>query len=173
MNQTFLSDKFSKVYPEILEYTIKAIKKSGCKIEKEALLSECYIHLDRWKDQIKNENDIIAYSKTFIKNQINWQNTPVFLREVIKETGEYKDNQTSDSYIDTGKILGFIDEFERSLPLYERRIFHMYWKSNLTKAKEISNHVGCSISTSYNIIHECRRLTIRLRGFIEKKLIYL
>ena len=86
MTTNELQKEFTKIHTELTEYTNGQLltyrRKNTIKrdyLDIPTVLSECYIHIDKCKEEIKTISQLISYCKKFIRSNIYWYNSKINL----------------------------------------------------------------------------------------------
>jgi hypothetical protein len=172
MSNNELNHYFTINYENIAGYGTRAIKHFRRKLDITWVMSECYLHLYNSHNQLKDENDVIGWSKNWIKTNLQWKTTPIVrASQINNNTDDFTFMIESNSYINEDDILCKIETFRDTLSTYDRRLFNIWWDLDLRKGKEISEYLDISFTGAYRIIKECKDLDFRLENFIRKNII--
>jgi hypothetical protein len=172
MTNNELNHYFTINYENIAGYGTRSIRHFRRKLDITWLMSECYLHLYKSHIQLKNENELISWSKNWIKINLKWPTTPIVRSSKINNNGDdFTFMIQSNSYVNEDDILDKIESFRWSLSTYDRRLFNIWWDLDLRKGREIAEHLDISISGAYNIIKECEDIDFRLEKYIRKNII--
>jgi hypothetical protein len=189
MNSNELSKTFNKLYNELNNYITDQLKsynrtrKNTPKFDSITLrnnfLAECYIHLDKCKDDLLTENTIIAYSKKFIRSNMYWSNSKLWKLDKSHKNEtvtNINDDQyginTDNNYINDNTDLDFkmindkINEFKNNLSLYNKGLYEIYFTNYINDSVKIATHLNISKSSGYNILKECKNLEKKLKKYL-------
>lgn len=172
MTQPALNRTFNEIYKDLETYTSKAIYSLNRAVDKHSIISECYLYVDDKRNEIDTKEELIAYSKTFIKNNLRWSNSPFNRRELTKTNHvEIEDWMfQSDSIFDYDMIKHKIEEFQQTLSAYDKRLFNIYFNLDLRKGKEVAKYLNISVSGAYMVINECKEVEQKFRKWILNQL---
>ena len=84
MIKTDLDKYFIDAYKEIELYAIKAINLNKRNVDIVTVMNECYLYLLTKILELKTDKCVISYSKTWIKNNLLWHNSPLLRRELSR-----------------------------------------------------------------------------------------
>ena len=173
MIKTDLDKYFIDAYKEIELYAIKAINLNKRNVDIVTVMNECYLYLLTKILELKTDKCVISYSKTWIKNNLLWHNSPLLRRELSRhghleliEEITYDGVLTPEINYDAIKM-GFFN----SLSHYDKRLFNIYFNLELQKGREIADYLDISLSGAYLIKNECKQLEDRYRNYIKKQTI--
>jgi hypothetical protein len=147
---------WSENYSALELYATKWIRKSKKAIQPGAMLSDTYLYLYERKDSITDKSILESWAKNHIKLSVGYSNSKINRTERITAIPDTID-RGSDNWIDlesTTKKL--IAGFAATLPPIEKRLFLLYWESNLTTAYLLSKHLDIAISTGYNCLRKIK-----------------
>ena len=169
LNNQEISKAFSDNYKALLEYTEKAIRSLNRNVDSSTMLSESYLHLHKFRNEIFSESEVVSYCKNFIKMNLRWTNSPVLRNErtiFIEARRLDQDNYNADPRAEE-----WIEEWENTLQILDRRLWTLWYHKNLRKGREFSEHLNISISGSYTYIRRCKELEQELRAWILEKIV--
>jgi hypothetical protein len=174
MTSKTLSKEFTVHYPLLEAYTKSQLKQANKKIEHSIILSECYIHLEKYKDQLDVSNDIIIYSKKFIRTNIGWYNSIIYKESkdkfnALDITELHYTKASNDSYvISEENITEKLNEFYNTLTRYDKGLFNIYYINKMQTAKQIEKHLNISNRSAYDTLNECYELERMFVNYIKK-----
>jgi hypothetical protein len=165
MTKADLDEIFTGVYPQLEEYTHKAILKLQRPIDTSTLISEAYIYLLSNRDRLEGEREVESWSKHWIKCQLHWTNGQV-LRQFNKPVLEYLER--GKAHQDLPRLQDWINEWYRGLRPLDKRLWDIYWVQGLTRGREVAAHLGVSQSSAYSLLKKCRELKAGLVRWIQE-----
>lgn len=166
-----LSSEFTTYYKTLETYTKGQLKSAKKNIDHTIILSECYLHLEKHKESIETINDILIFSKKFIRSNINWYNSIIY-KEIIKEkfSEEVSEYYTNDYIINKIDIENKFKEFNDTLNRYDKGLYHIYFTLNKQNIADIQNHLNISKTSAYRTLLECKNLENQFKNFLLKYL---
>lgn len=172
MNQNELSISFTNNYIELEKYATKLVKQKQKQLDPSIILSELYLHLDKYKEEIIDDTTLIAYSKKFIKSNISWYNSTIY-KESKREWNSEEISFSNETYcnnlvIDEDTIKDKFNAFYKTLNAYDKGLFHIYFINNKFDIKQIEDHLQISRSSAYRTLLECKELEAKFKQYIIK-----
>lgn len=170
-----LDDYFLSAYAEIEKFAEKAISMNKRNIDIFTVMNECYMYLREKNNELTNNRDVVAYSKTWVRNNLMWYNSPL-LRQELPRYGQLEliDDLTY-SVEGVGVSNERIDEISKSfvstLTAYDKGLYNIYFNLDLRKGKDIAEYLKISLSGAYLIKNECKELEKRYRDYILKNVV--
>jgi hypothetical protein len=145
----------------------------------EIVISECYLHLDKHKEEITNDSVLISYAKNFIKRQMFWSNG-VFMKEdkLNRRSTDQDVSSYTDPLVSTPSQLvaecspfeidldSKYEEFYNTLSTYDKRLFDIYHYKNHQLTREIAEHLNISMTSAHQILTQCKDLNERFKAFL-------
>lgn len=173
MTNSELAREFSNLYDRLFTYSSRAIGALRLKIEPEEVLSEAYLHVNGYVDEILTTGQLESYAKNFIKCNLNWWNSPLRRQTRGRNHSELHNGHTafSEDLPDAETIAEWTAEYIKSLTNQQRRLFHIYTTIGKRKGLEVAAHLDISISGAYTYIREAKVLEAGYREHIKKKII--
>lgn len=180
-----LIKNFNDNYKEIELYCKKANILKNNKIQNEIILSELYLHLYKYRNDIDNVSVLLAYSKKFIKSNINWSKTSINKENMIYATKtDVSNNNGADDFInhltETDNSYHLIEiikeEYVNTLDIYSKRLFHIYHNLNITTAKQLQVYLNIKHTASYVIKKETKIINDNYEIYVKNninKFIYI
>ena len=165
MTSEEVAREFARLYPEILEYTKRAVWHFGVQINPYDVVAECYCHVHDHRDQISQGVPLEAIAKNWCKQNLIWTKSPLrakLTRPVLEFTGP--EPFTSWQHPAPEDILV---AWKATLDSYQRRLWGIYGEQGLTKGREIAMHLGISNSSAYLLIKEAKALEQQLKIYIK------
>ena len=177
-----IDELYIKKYDEIYEYTLKAIKHFKRKYDTSVVISESYIYICERVDKLPKKhytiNEIEGMVKTFIKNNIRWDNSS--LNQGVKKLNNInKALQLDDLDINylsretlynSDVIEEMVNNYYESLSRMDKRLFHMYYYQDLTTIDKIRKHLNIAYNSSYETYKDCKKIYEGLRTYIKKEI---
>ena len=174
-------DQFiSKNYDELIKIACRVFSRT--KIEPSEIISELYLDVIEKKRKIRQtEEDFLNYSKRWIKSRLTWTGGNVI--KTLKITDYKTENidrhkwrlSVDPSEIKTEtridlELIGFSPDqaiklescliFSRSLPLYQKRLFELYYQEGLSIQK-----IASSCDLPKTAIHrDIEKLNIKIKS---------
>jgi DNA-directed RNA polymerase specialized sigma24 family protein len=155
---------FARGYPEILEYTKKALWHFGSPLEADEVIGECYLHVWSSRGLVTPSLPVTAIAKNWIKQNLIWSKSPLKTRQCLGHPG-HSGPDPSTAYQDSD-LSPLLVEWKAGLAPPQRRLWELYWEQGLTKGREISLHLGISVSSAYLLIKEAKALGVQLHTHI-------
>lgn len=177
MTQGQLDKLFTSNLLEIEEYAIKASLKCFGDNFSHDILSELYIYLWENRQRITTKEQIISWSKTYIKNQFNWQDTPFKKAKWGRHSNKHDEisHEPQDLLENPTPTYEWMcelhNEFSKSLSRYDQRLFNIYTIKGLRKGKEFAKHIHISPTAAYILIKEAKEIEKNFRLWIEKTIV--
>lgn len=173
MSELELSTNFTNIYKELESYTYFVKYKFNQKLETNIVLSELYLHLFKYKDEIKDVDTLASFSKKYIKSNLLWTNTTVKKETVnIKRNNVILDNdsKTTSSYFELSNeyIETKMNEFYNTLNRYDKGLYNIYYNLLYQNSRQIAEHLNISRTSGYNTLLECKSLENRLKDYLLK-----
>ncbi len=174
MTQTELSTCFTTYYKTLLHYTKSQLQQANKKLDEHIVLSECYIHLHKYKDDINDENTVLVYSKKFIRTNIGWYNSVI--NNETKKNKLYDSIEASSTLeasttmYDSEWIETQFNQFYLTLNNYDKGLYRIYFERHKTTTPLIAEHLNISRSSAYNTLCECKNLEHQFKNYIKKQL---
>ena len=167
MTEQRLSTEFEKIYPSLRTYASKAISALKSPVDVDMTLAECYIHVHKVKEQINDSSTLEAYSKNWIKRNLQWSHSP--LHRTFRSS-PVLDSPIEQESADLTPLLELYEQavstFLPTLSSYDRRLWSIYVEKQKTKGTEIAQHLEMSRSTGFQVLRECKALMLRFREHI-------
>lgn len=160
---------FTQEYESILEYTGRAINAARSSLDPYSLISEAYLYSCHRREEMEEETQVISWTKTYIKNNIRWPNSEAQRRDRLRSS-DVEVAGTSSIEITLEQYEALEAEFISTLTPYQRRLYDMYFVKNLRKGREIAEHLGFSVSSGYNILNQCKRLSNDYRKWLQQNI---
>jgi hypothetical protein len=171
MTQTKLNSIFNNNYKDLENYSTKASRKLTRGIDPLSILSECYVYLDDRRHDIDTESQMIAWAKTFIKNNLRWPTSPFNLKENGRGHSEFGDwTKPINQGLDSETIQELINTFESTLSSYDKRLFSIYIVQDIRKGREVAEHLDISISGAYSVITECKVIENNFKEWLKNQI---
>ena len=152
----------------LYDYASKLIRKRGSRIIPNDIVTDSYVYVLK-KDIDPVRGNIESLCKGFIKLEVNFSNSRTN-RELKKLSSlEYLDiipDDSSESTIYTGEDI--IELFVKSLSLYEKGLWNIYYNLNMNTCKKITIYKRLSFREAGIVLKEAKALELRLREFIKK-----
>ena len=173
MTNSELAREFSNSYEGLFTYSVRAIGALRINIEPEEVLSEAYLHISGYADEIVSNGQMQSYAKHFIKCNLNWWNSPLRRQTRGRNHAEcHSGHAVSGGELpDAETIDQWTDEYIKSLTNQQRRLFHIYTTLGKQKGLDVAAHLDISISGAYTYIREAKVLEAGYREHIKKKII--
>ena len=174
MTNRELSTLFTDNYEDLRVYAIRAIKYLKINIEVEEVLSETYLHIQLYVDEIDTENKLVSYSKNFIKCNLNWWNSPVRRQSRGRQHGELHDglpSRDTQELPSEEQINEWTRQFITKLSTLDKRLFNIYTILDKRRGHEVANHLCISISGAYTYINAAKLLEDQYREYIKSQCI--
>jgi hypothetical protein len=175
INKQQLDSYFTSAYTEIEKFGLHSIKLNKRNIDVPTVMNECYLYLLDKINDLYTSRDVVAFSKTWIKNNLLWYNSPL-LRQELPRYGQLEiiDDLTYD--VDgigatVEKINEITEKFYSLLSSYDKGLFQIYFKLDLRKGKDIAEYLNVSLSGAYLVKNECKELETKYRNYLLKNLI--
>lgn len=176
MSREDLGKYFTNHYTNLVNYTKSQLKQANKKMDPSIVLSECYIHLDKYKDEIQDENTVLVYSKKFIRTNIGWYNS--IINNETKKCNIQDNIQTTtiviESYIshyDSEWITKQFNDFYKTLSNYDKGLYRIYFEQQKVTTPLIAEHLNISRSSAYNTLVECKQLEHKFKNYIKTQLL--
>lgn len=172
MSEQELSISFSKNYKEIINYAHSVIFDLKKKIEVDVVMSELYLHIHRFKDEINEDKTLLAYSKKWIKSNLYWSTSPINKKNKLNniEGDVYVDTSTSNQDISYEQIQTLQKDFFETLTRYDKGLYTMYFTNKIDDIHKIKSHLNIGRTSGYETLNECRALENKLKNYIIKNI---
>lgn len=171
MTQSQLNDHFTELYETIKTYTERAKWcLSSSHLDTSAILAECYLHLHKCLHLLNTKEDVEAFSKKWIKQNLNWQDAPIKRMYKVNSFEEIPETP-SPQYFDYEIYDKAIATFLPTLTAYDRRLWSIYHEKDKTSGRLIAEHLQMSLSTGYDVLRQCKELNRRFRKHLLSQVI--
>lgn len=173
MTKTDLDNYFVGSYKEIELYALKAIHLNKRNIDIVTVMNECYLYLLTKIWELNTLRCVVSYSKTWVKNNLLWNNSPLLRRELPRQGHiEIIEDITYDGVLTPEVDYDEIKNgFYNNLNTYDKRLFNIYFNLELQKGLEIASYLDISLSSAYLVRNECKELEERYRNYVKKQAI--
>lgn len=173
MTNSELAQEFSSAYDGLFAYSARAIGALRINIEPEEVLSEAYIHVSGYADEIVSNGQLQSYAKNYIKCNLNWWNSPLRRQTRGRNHTELHSGHavSGDDLPDADTIAEWTAEYIKSLTSQQRQLFNIYTTLGKRKGLEVALHLDISISGAYTYIREAKVLEDGYRLHIKSKII--
>lgn len=161
---------FTKNYKE---YKIIAIKHTKALYETDVVMSNLYMHLVKYVDEIIDEKTLLAYTIIYCQRLKIWRkNKPLSLTELnIKDVDYVAD---VDVLIDNDWSTLFDDNINEFISLcdlkpYQKKLLVDYYTHNLVDYKSVMKFYNQRSTYGYKIFNETKTIISQFEEYIKKK----
>jgi hypothetical protein len=167
MTEQQLNRLFTEHYQELRTYAHKALRAIKLNHEPETIVADSYIHLLAMVDEITDLGHLLAISKNYIKQNINWWNSPYRRQQRGSESAlEMDAGEQPNPLPEFDTMLGSIERWRAQLCARDRRLFNVYTQLEIRKGADLSNYLNISQSGAYLLIREAKELENQLREWL-------
>lgn len=170
MNNEELAHNFSLIHDELKTYTEKALYVLKLPLDSSHVLAECYLHVHKHQAELEHTGHLAAYSKNWIKSNLNWTRSPINLKLAKRpnHTSEFPDTLYTDSILPD--IESWISEWESKLTLQEQTLWKIYYYLDKKNSNRIAVHLEISGYMGNRLIKQAKQLEASLREFVLEKI---
>jgi hypothetical protein len=171
MTKSELNDCFTANYKYLknISYKVRQYKS-------DILLSNLYIHLDKFKSNINNEDDLKKFSNQFINKLKIWNNVSPDLSEQIrpynrdkeKFVDDYPEVESNYNYSDIDEDLElFKENFIQVISKEEQILFNNYFEHKLETIYDIMKFYNQKITYGYKIFNQQKTILENFKKYIK------
>jgi hypothetical protein len=173
MTQIQLDKLFTNNYEQLRTYAHKALRAIKLNHEPETIVADAYCHSLAMVDEITDEGHMLSIAKNYIKQNINWWNSPYRRQQRGSELNscEAVELPTPSVLPEFEHMIELLVQWQQTLNARERRLFNCFTKLEIRKGADLANYLDISQSGAYLIIREARELENRLKDWLTDQII--
>lgn len=172
-----LDYEFTAIYAVLEDFATNTIRYTKRNIDLYVVINECYLYLHSKMENLFCKEDVVAYAKTWIRNNLLWTNSPLLRQELPKKNQlEALDHIIPSQLNYSGQHVDVIkmqDMFYMTLSSYDKRLFNIYFNLNKQTGKDVAKYLDISVSSAYNLIKECKVIEQKYVHFIKRQSAFL
>jgi hypothetical protein len=182
-HKKIIDSVYERNYNKLISFSRVQIDKFSRNYDEYMVVAECYeflINYKSWKNDIIKTDDIMKMSYLWIKNNVKWEGSFLQSRKlkdiekIDKEEGDEEDFYygLENKDINISLIHNIIEDFEKTLNIYDRGLWEIWHHKALQNSKDIASYLNMSKSSGYLIVNQCKEVERRFRDYLDIKWIW-